>query len=265
MRRAHTRSRKPFPECRACRIRRAPECRPRGPTAPPPFPANRYLRLPPIRSPCAACAQPAVNQRFAQTFVSVLELHVLADDRDAHLALRIAKRSRSSSHALMSRSWACKCSRRRISRPALLRPVPPERHKSCPCPRMEITRDSGMLQNSAIFLFKSCGRKRSLRHSSKSGWIPIESNSLTECCVGLVFNSPAVGMNGTSVTCTNTEFSGPSSSRIWRTASRNGSDSMSPTVPPISTMTTSVSPATLRNAALISSVTCGITCTVLPR
>ena len=41
---------------------------------------------------------------------------------------------------------------------------------------------------------------------------------------------------------------------------------MSPTVPPISVMTTStVRRASLRTAALISSVMCGITCTVLPR
>ncbi len=49
--------------------------------------------------------------------------------------------------------------------------------------------------------------------------------------------------------------------------SRNGSDSMSPTVPPISVMTTStseVSPMSLMRC-LISSVMCGTTCTVPPR
>ncbi len=40
---------------------------------------------------------------------------------------------------------------------------------------------------------------------------------------------------------------------------------MSPTVPPISTMTTSTSRGHLRIDALISSVMCGITCTVRPR
>ena len=34
------------------------------------------------------------------------------------------------------------------------------------------------------------------------------SISFTLCCVGLVFNSPAVGINGTSVTCTKIAFSG---------------------------------------------------------
>jgi hypothetical protein len=43
----------------------------------------------------------------------------------------------------------------------------------------------------------------------------------------------------------------------WRIASRNGSDSMSPTVPPISTMQTSASPAPSLIARLISSVMCG--------
>jgi hypothetical protein len=40
---------------------------------------------------------------------------------------------------------------------------------------------------------------------------------------------------------------------------------MSPTVPPISTITTSASVPTARMAALISSVMWGITCTVRPR
>ena len=59
----------------------------------------------------------------------------------------------------------------------------------------------------------------------------------------------------------------PSSTWNWRRASRNGSDSMSPTVPPISviTMSTSSAWATRRMRFLISSVMCGITWTVPPR
>ena len=50
-------------------------------------------------------------------------------------------------------------------------------------------------------------------------------------------------------------------------ASRNGSDSMSPTVPPISVITksTACDSATIRIRFLISSVMCGITWTVAPR
>ena len=66
-------------------------------------------------------------------------------------------------------------------------------------------------------------------------------SSFTLCCVGLVFSSCAAAIQGTRVTCTKTQLSRPCSWRIWRMASRNGSDSISPTVPPISTITTSTS------------------------
>ena len=52
--------------------------------------------------------------------------------------------------------------------------------------------------------------------------MPISRISLTECCVGLVFSSPAVAMYGTSVTCMLSAFCGPASSFSWRMASRNG-------------------------------------------
>ena len=59
----------------------------------------------------------------------------------------------------------------------------------------------------------------------------------------------------------------PTSTGNWRMASRNGSDSMSPTVPPISVITTSTSEvsAISRMRCLISSTMCGTTWTVAPR
>ena len=39
--------------------------------------------------------------------------------------------------------------------------------------------------------------------------MPTFSSSFTECCVGLVFSSPADGMYGTSVRCTNIARSRP--------------------------------------------------------
>ena len=129
-----------------------------------------------------------------------------------------------------------------------------------------MTARSSTLQKVAIFCFISRLRERSERHSRMSAWIPMESSSLTECWVGLVFSSCAAAIQGTSVRWMKTVFSRPSSWRIWRMASRNGSDSMSPTVPPISTMVTSAPfDETLRMAFLISLVTWGITWTVLPR
>ena len=128
-----------------------------------------------------------------------------------------------------------------------------------------MTARSSTLQKSAIFFFISSGIERSARQRRMSGWMPISRSSLTECCVGFVLSSSEAAMYGTSVTWTLIAFPRPTSCRNWRIASRNGSDSMSPTVPPISTRTTSLSPATRRTQSLISSVTCGMTCTVLPR
>ena len=62
-----------------------------------------------------------------------------------------------------------------------------------------ITPDSRTLQNRPILRFSSGGIGCSHRHSRMSGWMPMERSSLTECCVGLVFISPAVLMNGNSV------------------------------------------------------------------
>ena len=72
-------------------------------------------------------------------------------------------------------------------------------------------------------------------------------------------------MYGTSVRCMNSAFSAPRSVRIWRIASRNGSDSMSPTVPPISTSATSKPAVASSMLRLIASVMCGMTWTVAPR
>lgn len=66
--------------------------------------------------------------------------------------------------------------------------------------------------------------------------------------------------------CTTKTLSRPTSCRTWRTVSRNGSDSMSPTVPPTSVITTSTSSVAMRRMrCLISLVMCGMTCTVSPR
>ena len=121
--------------------------------------------------------------------------------------------------------------------------------------------------NSAIFSRISSGTGWSERRTMTSGWMPMPRSSLTECWVGLVLSSPVAASAGSSVTWTYSTFARPTSLRIWRMASRNGSDSMSPTVPPTSTITTSGSPsrATRPIRSLISLVMCGMTWTVPPR
>ena len=96
-------------------------------------------------------------------------------------------------------------------------------------------------------------------------------SAATECWVGLVLSSPDGAMYGTSEQCRKKQFSRPTSWRTWRAASRKGSDSISPTVPPISVITTSgrcpsaSGSAIARMRLLISSVMCGMTWTVSPR
>ena len=100
-----------------------------------------------------------------------------------------------------------------------------------------------------------------------SGWIPMRRSSLTECCVGFVFSSPAASMNGTSVTWMYITFSGPTSRRNWRNrfeerqrldvadrAADLGDDDVGRR-----------SPRPRARCALSSFVMCGITCTVAPR
>jgi CTP synthase len=73
----------------------------------------------------------------------------------------------------------------------------------------------------------------------------------------------SIGIQPDAIVCRSDR---PISCLSWRTASRNGWDSMSPTVPPISVITTSMSgPAIRRILDLISFVTCGTTWTVSPR
>ena len=55
------------------------------------------------------------------------------------------------------------------------------------------------LQNKAIFSRSLSGSSRSQRQTMISGWMPSEVSSRTLCWVGLVFNSPAAAMKGTSV------------------------------------------------------------------
>ena len=57
----------------------------------------------------------------------------------------------------------------------------------------------------AFYIANKCsfsGIGTSDRQTKISGLIPIDRNSLTECCVGLVFNSPEDDRNGNSVKCT---------------------------------------------------------------
>ncbi len=133
--------------------------------------------------------------------------------------------------------------------------------------RASITLLSCTLQKRAIFFLISGGRGYSDLHTRISGCTPASNNCLTECCVGLVFNSLAVLRYGINVKWIARVLRAPISHRVWRTASINGSDSISPTQPPISVITISYFPVSpsFRKFSLISSVIWGTTWTVFPR
>ena len=105
---------------------------------------------------------------------------------------------------------------------------------------IEITLLLGTEQNKAILFLSSFGNSLSDRQIRTSGLIPSDLNSLTECCVGLVLSSPDAFMKGTRVKCTNAQEELGSSNAICLNASTKGWLSISPTVPPTSTMATSL-------------------------
>ena len=57
--------------------------------------------------------------------------------------------------------------------------------------RAETIASAGRDANRAIFRRMSGDSVPSERHMSMSGAMPMRRSSLTECCVGLVFSSPA--------------------------------------------------------------------------
>ena len=69
-------------------------------------------------------------------------------------------------------------------------------------------------QNNETLLFISSFNSLSDRRTIKSGEIPAALSKVTECCVGLVYNSVLGPINGTKVTCINMTFSLPNSFRI---------------------------------------------------
>lgn len=74
-----------------------------------------------------------------------------------------------------------------------------------------MTSSLSTLQNNPILPFNSSGICFSDRQTMISGCIPIPLSSLTECCVGFVFNSPAFPRKGSKVTWIKHTFSLPTS------------------------------------------------------
>ena len=111
------------------------------------------------------------------------------------------------------------------------------------------------MQNKDIFLLWSKGIDCCDLQITISGWIPIDLNSLTECCVGFVLISSDDLRKGTKVKWINNVLLFPISFENCLIASKKGKLSISPTVPPISQITKSSSLMSPLMNSLILSVT----------
>ena len=185
---------------------------------------------------------PAVRERLVQGLVGVAVVHVLPDDRDVDLAGGVLDPV---DEALPLGEVAVVVGQGEQVEEDLVQPLRREVQGDLVDRRHVLGVDDGLDRHVAeerdLALDLVEAATRSVRQRRTSGWIPIESRSLTECCVGLVFSSSEALMYGTRVRCTLIALPRPASWRNCRIASRKGSDSMSPTVPPISTRTTSAS------------------------
>ena len=181
------------PRCRARRSRPAPgsRCSPRAPGRSRPS-CSKQLGVEPLGPDLHPVGDAAVGQRLGDRLVGVLELGVLADDRDPHLALGVVD---AVDHVLPLRRGSAAAparSRRRRAPPGRAPPcdrrAAPRRSSRRSC--AAITASGRTLQKSASFSRSFGGIGFSERQTSTSGAMPIARSSLTECWVGLVFSSP---------------------------------------------------------------------------
>ena len=150
----------------------------------------------------AAVVDARVLERLVHREVGVLQLHVLADERDlddARAARRCARSARPTRRGRPRPRSSPSFSQTSRSRPSLL-----ERLRARGRRRgrrgSRSPRSASTSAKSAILSRMSRESASCERQTMTSGWIPMRRSSLTECCVGFVFSSPAVSMNGTSVT-----------------------------------------------------------------
>ena len=141
----------------------------------------------------AAVAEARVAQRLGDRQVGVLELDVLADDRDAH-ALASARAARSTS-SRQSSSSAGGASIAEVLEDELVDALVVEGERALVDVRDvvgghdRLDRQAREQRDLLADVAPSSGDSE--RHTSMSGWMPIRRSSLTECCVGFVFSSPA--------------------------------------------------------------------------
>ena len=138
----------------------------------------------------------AVRERLDQRFVGVLHAGVFADDGDRDLPFRIADALADLLPLTRARAGLSAPARRppALRRRARPRDRPPAPRRCCRRRAPRSPRFRARCRTARACAALPSGSGRSVRHSRMSGWMPIERSSLTECWVGLVFSSPALGM-----------------------------------------------------------------------
>ncbi len=159
------------------------------------------LRLDPVEIDLDPIGDAAMRQRLDQRLIGVLEAGIFADDGDGDLAFGIA-------HALDDRVPAAHVglrrrldaeSRQHLGCRARRRDRRAAPHRYCRRRAPRSPRFRAHCRTARACAAPPAGSRGRCGTAGCRGWMPIERSSLTECCVGLVFNSPALGMNGSSV------------------------------------------------------------------
>ena len=199
------------PRCRARRSRRAPGCRARPSswrTAS--VSASNTSRSIQSRLTRTLLAMPPWAIASAKRFVAVRQMRVLADDGDRHLALGLADAADDLVPAVeigLGRVEAEMRADLAVEALGVIGARAPRRSCRRRAPESPAPRADCRTARSSCARLRGIGRSQ--RHSRMSGWMPRPSSSFAECWVGLVFSSPADGMYGTRVRCTNSTRSRP--------------------------------------------------------
>ena len=179
----------------------------------------------------------AVDQRFAQTFIGILELHIFSNHPDAHFPFGLRTESTTWSPWLQ-----IACPRSGVAGDAdlsvesLCASSTWHVHKSCDIIRLGNHARFRHVAEESDFVFELFGNRGVAAAKENVGLNSDASMFFDGVLRGLGFQFAGCSDIWNQRDVNDISVLGPSSRRIWRIASRNGSDSMSPTVPPISTM-----------------------------
>ena len=152
---------------------------------------RHVLRVDPADANARAVVDARVLQRLVHGEVRVVQLHVLADERDLDLLVELAA-------ALGQLAPLAEVGGRGVEpelladeRVEALAPAAPRGRGRRRGRRARDRRPRGSTSAKSAILSRMSSESGSVeRQTTMSGWIPMRRSSFTECCVGFVFSSP---------------------------------------------------------------------------